>query len=76
MKVNMSEPINKQAEADLLKPCPDCGGLIRPQAEDCRYCHSVEPFKKARRKEKIINMLVTIVLAISLAVTVFYISVS
>lgn len=72
----MSEPISKQAEADLLKPCPDCGGLIRPQAEDCRYCHSEEPFKKARRREKIRNMLVIIVLAISLAAAVLFISVS
>lgn len=57
----------------LLKPCPECGKLIDPQAMNCCYCHSTDPFGKARRKEKIRNMLVIFVLTICLAAAVLYI---
>lgn len=41
----------------LLTSCPDCGELICPEANICRYCQSVDPFGKARRRDKARNIM-------------------
>lgn len=54
----------------ILKPCPDCGELICPQAMNCDHCASADPFGKARRKDKQRNIISVILAVLCLIVAI------
>ncbi|WP_409450361.1 DUF2116 family Zn-ribbon domain-containing protein [Cedecea neteri] len=60
--------------SSLLKPCPDCGKLICPDATLCDYCNSKNPFERARRRDRIRNVVAVIVISAFLIALVLWFS--